>query len=171
MKSKLVVASVIGLFVCSVINSQTLDENYGKDVQSIATIIDAYYDVVSGSSEDPWQFERDSYIHSKNAIITRLDENGNAESHALEAEYIPLALAPKEDFYEKELKRTVSQFGNIAQVWSAFEIRTDPEIATIVRGLNSIQLRYENERWFIDSWTCEMEHSKNPLVAQFLMEQ
>jgi len=171
MKSKLVVASVIGLFLCSCLNGQTLDENYGKDVQSIDAIIDAYYDVVSGSSKDPWQFERDSYIHSKNAIITRLDENGVATSHSLEAEYIPLALAPKTDFYEKELKRTVSQFGNIAQVWSAFEIRTDPEIATIVRGLNSIQLHYENERWFIDSWTCEMEHPKNPLVAQFIMEQ
>src|SRR6056297_729438 len=168
MKSKLVVASVIGLFLCSVINSQTLDEHYGKDVQSIATIIDAYYDVVSGSSKDPWQFERDKYIHSPNAVITRLDENGVAESHTLEAEYIPLALSPKTDFHEKELKRSVSQFGNIAQVWSAFEIRTDPEIATNIRGLNSIQLHYENSRWFIDSWTCEMEQHKNPLVSNFI---
>ena len=162
---------ILTILVCDSIIAQTTAEKYAEDLQSIDAIITAYYDVVSGSSEDPWQFERDSYIHSKNAIITRLDENGNAESHALEAEYIPLALTPKEDFYEKELKRTVSQFGNIAQVWSAFEIRTDPEIATIVRGLNSIQVHYENERWFIDSWTCEMEHPKNPLVAQFLMEQ
>lgn len=171
MKTKFVVASLIGLFICSSLSSQTPSEHYGKDVKSIATIVDAYYDVVSGSSKAPWQFERDKYIHSPNAVITRLDENGKAESHALEAEYIPLALTPKADFYEKELKRTISQFGHIAQVWSAFAIRTDPEIATIVRGLNSIQLHYEDGRWFIDSRTCEMEHPKNPLVAQFLMEQ
>ncbi|MFT6795304.1 MAG: hypothetical protein ACJART_000436 [Maribacter sp.] len=159
---------VVTLLICNSILAQITDEKYAEDVHSIDAIITAYYDVVSGSSEDPWQFERDSYIHSTNAVITRLDEKGNAASHSLEAEYIPLALAPKTDFYEKELKRTVSQFGNIAQVWSAFEIRTAPEIASAIKGLNSIQLHYENGRWFIDSWTCEMETAKNTLVTYFL---
>ena len=54
-------------------------------MKSIDAIINAYYDVVSGSSSDPWEFERDKFIHSKGAVITRLDENGNAESHTLEA--------------------------------------------------------------------------------------
>ena len=120
----------IVFMVCNSSFTQTIDEKYAKDVQSIDAIINAYYDVISGSSEDQWQFERDRYIHSPNAVITRLDENGKAESHVLEVEYVPMALAPKEDFYEKELKRKVTHFGNLAQVWSAFEIRTDPEIAS-----------------------------------------
>ena len=158
----------IAFMACISTFAQTLGEKYAEDVQSIEAITNAYYDVVSGSSEDPWQFERDRYIHSKNAIITRLDENGIAETHALEAEYIPLALTAKEDFYEKELKRNVTHFGNLAQVWSAFEIRTDPNIPSNIRGLNSIQLHFENERWFIDSWTCEMESEKNKLVTHFM---
>lgn len=161
----------IAILFCTSIFSQTINEKYTKDVQSIDAIINAYYDVVSGSSSDPWQFERDRYIHSKNAVITRLDEDGNATSHPLETEYIPLALAPKEDFYEKELKRNVSSYGNIAQVWSAFEIRTDPDIASNVRGLNSVQLHFENGRWFIDSWTCEMENATNVVVADFLKQK
>ena len=161
----------IGLLVCSSIFGQTTEEKYREDVQSIETIIDAYYEVVSGSSSDPWQFARDKYIHAKNAVITRLDENGEAESHPLEAEYIPLGLSPKADFYEKELKRKVSQFGNIAQVWSAFEIRTDPNIASNIRGLNSIQLHHENGRWWIDSWTCQMESDANSFVTFFLMKE
>ncbi|WP_425637904.1 hypothetical protein ACPUEN_00605 [Algoriphagus yeomjeoni] len=104
-------------------------------------------------------------------MITRIDENGQAESHALEAEYIPLALAPKEDFYEKELKRKVSQFGNMAQVWSAFEIRTEPEKESTLRGLNSIQLHYENGRWWIDSWTCEMETENSAVFTEFMADQ
>lgn len=147
---------------------QPAGEKYARDVQSVAAIIDAYYAVVSGSRNDPWQFERDRFLHSKNAVITRLDENGSAESHALEAEYIPLALAPKEDFYEIELKRSVSRFGNMAQVWSAFEIRTDPDLESNTRGLNSIQLHYEKGRWWIDSWTCEMASENNPVVTDFL---
>jgi len=159
------------LLVCSSpLYAQTTDEKYADDVKSISAIIDAYYDVISGSSQDPWQFERDKYIHSENAIITRLDENGNAQSHSLEAEYIPLALSPKEDFYEIELKREVSHFGNMAQVWSAFEIRTDPNVASGIRGLNSIQLHFEKGRWWIDSWTTEMESDTNSLLADFMMK-
>jgi hypothetical protein len=150
---------------------QPIKEKYSEDVKSINAIIDAYYEVVSGSSNDPWQFERDKYIHSPNAVITRIGENGTAESHALEAEYVPMGLAPKEAFYEKELKRKSNHFGNMAQVWSAFEIRANPEIATNIRGLNSIQLHFEKGRWWIDSWTCEMESDDNSLVKGFLNKE
>lgn len=156
------------LMSASHVFAQNTEEKYAKDVQSIDAIINAYYDVVSGSSQEPWQFDRDKYIHSKSAVITRLDENGKAESHSLEAEYIPLALSPKEDFYEIELKRKVNQFGNMTQVWSAFEIRTDPKTESNIRGLNSIQLHYENGRWWIDSWTCEMESEKSAVVTEFM---
>ena len=161
----------ISLLLSSTFFAQEIEDKYAEDVKSIDAIITAYYDVVSGSSSDPWNFERDNYIHSKDAVITRLDENGKAESHALEAEYIPVGLSPKEDFYEKEIKRIVNQYGNIAQVWSAFEIRTDPKIESNTRGLNSVQLHFENGRWYIDSWTCEMETEKNLLVTDFLKNE
>lgn len=161
----------ISLLLSSSVFAQEIEDKYAEDVKSIDAIITAYYDVVSGSSSDSWNFERDNYIHSKDAVITRLDENGKAESHTLEAEYIPVGLSPKEDFYEKEIKRIVNQYGNIAQVWSAFEIRTDPKIESNTRGLNSVQLHFENGRWYIDSWTCEMETEKNLLVTDFLKNE
>ncbi|CAD5279376.1 MULTISPECIES: hypothetical protein [unclassified Imperialibacter] len=166
-----VILFVISLAFSSSVFGQTPSEKYADDVKSISAIIEAYYGVISGSGQAPWQFERDSYIHSPNAVITKLDENGKAESHSLEAEYIPLLLSTKEDFYEKELKREVSHFGNIAQVWSAFEVRTDLNIASNIRGLNSIQLHFEKGRWWIDSWTSEMESDKNSLVTDFLTRE
>lgn len=166
--SKLILTALSIIFACNSIFGQTGQDKYAKDVKSIAAIINAYYDVVSGLSNEPWEFERDKYIHSENAVITRLDENGNAESHTLEAEYIPIGLSPKGDFFEKELKRKVSKYGNIAQVWSAFEIRTDPNTESDIRGLNSVQLHYENGRWWIDSWTCEMESEKSAVVTDFM---
>jgi len=60
------------------------------------------------------------------------------------------------------------KYGNIAQVWSAFEIRTEPDVSTTIRGLNSIQLHYEKGRWYIDSWTTQMESDVNVLVQDFL---
>lgn len=165
-KSILICISI--LFAFNLSFGQTKADKYAKDVSSIDAIINAYYEVISGASSDPWQFERDKYIHSANAAITRFDENGKTETHTLEAEYVPMALAPKGDFYEKELKRIVSKHGNMAQVWTAFEIRTDPNMTSKVRGLNSIQLHFENGRWYIDSWTCEMESDKNSIVTEFL---
>lgn len=162
---------LIVLLISTSFFGQSKKDKYAGDVKSIDAIIAAYYDVVSGSSDEPWEFERDKYIHSVNAFITRLGENGEKKTHGLEAEYIPVGLSPKMDFYEKELKRKVSRYGNIAQVWSAFEIRTDPNVETENRGLNSIQLHYENGRWWIDSWTCEMESEKNNLVAVFLNDE
>lgn len=166
---------IIFILTCSLISStvlsQRLDQQYGKDVKSIDAVIDAYYEVISGSSDDPWQFERDKYLHAENAVITRLNDAGKAEVHTLEAEYIPMGLNPKEDFYEHELKRIVSKYGNIAQVWSAFEIRNTPETPSATRGLNSIQLHYENGRWYIDSWTAQMESEQNTLVQEFLNAQ
>lgn len=88
--NKIIGTSISIIFAFNSIFGQTNEEKYEKDVKSVDALINAYYDVVSGSSSEPWEFERDNYIHSKNAVITRLDENGKSESHTLEAEYIPI---------------------------------------------------------------------------------
>ncbi|ARV05836.1 hypothetical protein BTO04_03590 [Polaribacter sp. SA4-10] len=161
----------IALMICSSILGQTTDEKYSEDVKSVDAIMKAYYDVASGSSSDPWEFERDTYMHSKNAHIIFLDENGRVELVTLEALQNELRMSERKYFYEKELKRNVSQFGNIVQVWSAYEVRYKPETITNNRGLASIQLHYEKGRWWIDSWTNQMESDKNSLVTAFLMKE
>ena len=127
--NKIIIISLSIIFACNSIFGQSNDEIYRKDVESVDAIMNAYYDVVSGSSNEPWEF------------------------------------------YEKELKRKVSKYGNVAQVWSAFEIRTDPNTETNIRGLNSVQLHYESGRWWIDSWTCEMESEKSSVVSEFLNKE
>jgi low affinity Fe/Cu permease len=169
--NKIIRTSISIIFACNSIFGQTTDEKYSEDVKSVDTIIKAYYDVVSGSSSDPWEFERDTYIHSKNAHIIFLDEKGKAELVTLESLQIDSRLSERKDLYEKELKRKVSQFGNIVQVWSAYEVRNEPETTTNNRGLVSIQLHYEQGRWWIDSWTNQMESDKNSLVTTFLTKE
>ena len=160
--NKIILTSIIG---------QTTDEKYSEDVKSVDAIIKAYYDVNSGSSSDPWEFERDTYTHSKNAHIILLDENGKAELVKLEVLQNEFRMSERKDSYEKELKRKVSQFGNIVQVWSAYEIRYEPETSTNNRGLVSIQLHYEKGRWWIDGWTNQMESDKNSVVTTFLTKE
>ena len=169
--NKIILSSISIIFACNSIFGQTNEEKYDNDVKSIDAIIKAYYEVGSGSSQDPWEFKRDKYIHSKNAHIIFLDENGNAESLTLDALHIQLGLSERTDFYEIELKRKISQFGNIVQVWSAYEVRNEPETTTNNRGLSSIQLHFEQGRWWIDSWTSQMESDTNFLLTVFLKEK
>ena len=161
----------IAFMICSSVLGQTTHEKYANDAKTIDKIIDAYYEIASGSSLDPWAFERDTYIHSKNAAITFLYGKGKAELITLEAFQTELKGSEKKDLYEKELKRKVIQYGNVAQVWSAYEIRNKPEVATNYRGLVSLQLHFEEGRWFIDYWTNEMENDTNALVTDFLREE
>ena len=169
--NKIILTSISIIFACNSIFGQTTDEKYSEDVKSVDAIIKAYYDVNSGSSSDPWEFERDTYTHSKNAHIILLDENGKAELVKLEVLQNEFRMSERKDSYEKELKRKVSQFGNIVQVWSAYEIRYEPETSTNNRGLVSIQLHYEKGRWWIDGWTNQNETDKNSIVTKFLTKE
>ena len=63
--NKIILSSIIIFFACSSIFGQSNDEKYAKDVKSIDAIINAYYDVVSGSSSEPWEFEFPDYETAK----------------------------------------------------------------------------------------------------------
>ena len=164
--TKFVLLLGIALPLHAIAQNQT--DQYTDDVRSIDAIVDAYYDVISGASTDPWQYDRDAFLHAPNAIITRVLEDGSTEIHSLAEEYIPYLLAPKEDIYEVELGREVTQFGQIAQVWSAYELRTDTAVATGMRGVNSIQLHFDQGRWWITSWLTQNESEENPIPNNLL---
>ncbi|HJV21398.1 MAG TPA: hypothetical protein VJ570_01825, partial [Holophagaceae bacterium] len=51
-------------------------------------------------------------------------------------------------FFEKELDRRVDRFGNLAQVWSAYE-SWEKEGGPKERGLNSFQLLFDGSRWWV----------------------
>ncbi len=165
MKTSLIILSL--LYIVSVVSGQNENDKYAKDVKSIDSIIKAYYDVFSGSKDDPWQFERDKYLHAPDAMITRIDEDGIATSHSLEAEYVTVLSVPREDFYEIELHRIVNTYGNLAQIWSTFEIRTNPKVPSSLRGVNSIELYFSEGRWWIASWMTQMEN-ENKLPPKYL---
>lgn len=166
--TKLVLLLTIALPIGAFAQNQT--HQYADDVQSIDAIISAYYDVISGSSTDPWQYDRDAFLHATDAIITRVLEDGSTDTHTLAEEYIPYLIAPKQDFYEVEVGREVFQYGQMAQVWSAFELRTDPNTSSEIRGVNSIQLHFDQGRWWITSWLTQNESEEHPIPDHLLKE-
>ena len=72
-------------------------------------------------------------------------------------------------FFEKEVARRVERFGNIAHVFSTYESRRhadDPQ--PFARGINSIQLMNDRNRWWVVTVFWQAERPENPIPAKYL---
>jgi hypothetical protein len=74
----------------------------------------------------------------------------------------------REGFVEKEIKRVVRKFGNMAQVFSSYEFSTSGKQKISGRGLNSIEMFFDGKRWWISAVAWEEERPNNPLPKEFL---
>jgi len=147
------------------------------DVESIDAIIAAAYDVISGPAgrTRDWERERSLFISGARLIPTAVEAGRNDVGLAPQTlnveDYIARVepLFAKNGFYEKEVARRVEQFGQIAHVWSTYESRHDPsEPAPFMRGINSIQLFDDGNRWWILSIYWQHESAEHPLPKKYL---
>src|SRR5262249_38508554 len=153
------------------------------DVDSIDAIVTAAYDGISGPAEKKrdWDRERSLYFPGARLIPTarpatsdegRSRTEGDLAPQILDIEGFIARVEPifKENgFYEKEIARRVEQFGQIAHVWSIYESRHnegDPE--PFMRGINSIQLFNDGNRWWIVNIYWQQESAENPIPEKYL---
>lgn len=127
-----------------------------EDVSTLDGIIRAYYDVVSGSAGETPDRERDRSLHNPDALVsiagTNADGRPTLRTMTLD-EYHDLFGGPRSaGFYEAEIHREVQRFGNVVHVWSTYASSTEPEGEPFTRGINSIQLFFDGDRWWITSW-------------------
>ena len=128
---------------------------FADDTASIDAIIDAYYDVISGPEGFIYDADRDTNIHTKEALITKFSLDGSMQQHPFQTEQA-LVVSPYESaFFEVEVDRQVKRFGNVAHVWSEFEMKTAPDGAAYGGGFNSISLLFMLDRWWISSWATQ----------------
>ncbi len=141
-----------------------------KDVATLDGIIAAYYEVVSGP-EGPKQTERDKSLHHPmaNVMVTGVTRSGEPFLRAMTLKEFH-ANVPMDAFYESEIHRVTETFGNITHVWSTYESRDQLNGPITGRGINSIQLYYDRERWWILNWTYDSERTDNPIPEKYLPE-
>jgi len=143
-----------------------------EDVESIEGIVKALYEVVSGPAGGrDWERERTLLHPGARLIPTRAEEGGavldvfNCEDYI--ASRTPFFAANA--FYEVEIAHRVERFGNIAHVWSTYEYRRSPQDpAPFGRGINSIQLFHDGDRWWVMSVFWDNERPGNPLPEEYL---
>ena len=149
------------------------------DVESIDAIINASYDVISGPAGKArdWDRERSLFLP-----CARLVPTSKAPGVAVRDPNDPLPVFDVEGFikrvepffketgfYEKEIARRTEQFGDIIHIWSTYESRHDPsEAEPFMRGINSIQLFHDGERWWILTIFWQQENPDCPLPTKYL---
>ncbi len=142
------------------------------DVDSIGSILNALYDVISGpAGPRDWDRFNSLFIPEAHLIFTGKKLDGTP---------VHLALTPKqyqdrsgafflkEGFFENSVANRIDRFGQVAQVFSTYESRHEKGAEPFARGINSIQLMNDGKRWWVVSILWDSERPDNPIPKQYL---
>ena len=144
------------------------------DVASIDAIMGAVYDVISGEAGEArdWDRMRSLFIDGAR-LIPRAPQNPNGAVVWSVEDYIANAGPNLETngFIEEEIGRHVDQYGDIAQVFSAYAAkRKASDAAPFLRGVNSFQLMKHEGRWWVVSIYWQAETPDHPIPEEWLDE-
>jgi hypothetical protein len=150
------------------------DTAASADVKSLDAIIAATYDVISGPIGQKRNWDRMRSLFLPEALLTATWVNPKGQGRHVVVnldKYISLSepLMMKEGFFEREIGRHVDQFGNIVQVFSAYESRHAPgDKKPFERGINSFQMVFDGTRWWVLSILWQGETDKLPIPRKWL---
>jgi hypothetical protein len=144
-----------------------------EDVATLDGVIKAYYEVVSGPAGQPRDWARDRSLHPPQAQVVIV---GDGPDGRLVANVMTLAeyhernagLGGARGFFEREIHRVTETHGAVTHVWSTYEWETTEDGPVGGRGVNSIHLVYDGERWWITSWMFDGRNDAPPVPAEYL---
>ena len=78
----------------------------------------------------------------------------------------------RDGFWEREIARRVERYGNVAHVFSTYESRVNrADSPPFSRGINSIQLVTNGERWWVVTIFWDFERPGNPIPTEYLPQR
>ena len=126
-----------------------------EDVSSMDGILQAFYDVISGPAGEAVDVDRDRSLHHPDAWVAIANENANGVRVVRRMtldEYHGNNAPRQQAFWEWETDRVVRRSGNMVHVWSHYASALTPNGEPFARGVNSITLFDDGERWWIMGW-------------------
>jgi hypothetical protein len=140
-----------------------------EEFATIGALMTALYRSISGPpGGQDFELARRVWHPDLRLVRTGLDEAGSPVARSFSAddyEANARALLAGTPFYEIETERRTVRFGNVAQVFSAYEARTAPEGGELIkRGMNCAHLFNDGERWWLVHmiWDDEREGVEVP---------
>lgn len=154
--------------------AQQLPPARAEDVGSVDAVITASYAAISHAPGKAADLQRFQSLFRPGAQLINMDgQDGRPAMKAGTIEQITKMLQstqhPERGHFEKEIARRTEQYGNVAHAWSTYE-STDTENGrkSCVRGINSISLINDGQRWWIASAQWTYETKARPIPRRYL---
>lgn len=175
---KLLFALFLGFGLQLAVAQDLPPEAIAADVANPNSLVNAYFNAISGPPGGRnWNrvnslFRADAQVNAVN-----YNEDGTAQvTFGTISDYIE-GIKPffqNHGFRQEELKRELKQYENIAQVFCSYKsVYFFPEDgkSTVELGMMSIQLVFDEDRWWISSLFWNPEGPEDQIQAAFLPEQ
>src|SRR5205807_1275290 len=118
---------------------------------NLSSIIDLNYSLLSGPAGHPRDWDRFRSLYLPNARLMPVVGGPQPHVRLLSVDDYIRRVEPifaTESFYERETSREEHVTGRIAHVLSHYESLRDPDATPFEHGTNSIQLFFDNSRWW-----------------------
>lgn len=161
------------LLIAFSINANAQTEKYLSKVKTLDSTIKTLYAVISGEKGEARDWELFKYLFRPEAKLIPSGKNRKGEivaRYITPQDYINSSGKSLVDngFFEKETARTVHEFGNIAQVFTTYEaFRSESDAKPFMTGINSVQMLYDNNRWWIVNVYWQQASKEHPIPEQF----
>ena len=148
--------------------------DYLEKVKTLDSTVETLYEVISGDKGEERDWELFNFLFHKEAKLIPSGKNKQGVfmvRYLTPIEYIENSgtWLIENGFHEKEIFKKVERFGNIAHVFSTYEsFHSKEDNEPFMRGINSIQLLNDGERWWIINIYWSQESKENPIPPKYL---
>lgn len=165
------------LLLITIIFTSNAQDNtiiYLEKVKTLDSIIETLYAVISGEKGEERDWDLMKYLFHPYA---KLIPSGKNQEGQISARFMTVndyitgsgKWLVENGFFEKEIHRTADIFGNIIQVFNTYEsFHSESDDKPFARGINSIQLLNDGNRWWIINIYWTGETPDNPIAKQYL---
>jgi hypothetical protein len=147
------------------------------DVASIDAILTALYDVISGPAGQKrnWDRMRSLFVPGARLIPTGRRADGVRSIQVWTVDQYIERVGPRLEesgFFERELARRTERYGNVVHAFSTYDSkRLASDAQPFARGINSIQLWNDGQRWWVVTIFWEGERPDNLIPARYMQSE
>lgn len=171
---KSVILFAVCLFTLHLKAQDAVTPDYSGHVTTLDQTLSTLYGVISGEKgkERDWPLFKYLFHADAKLIPTGKNKEGaHVARYMTPQQYIDSSgkWLVENGFFEKEINREVQTFGNITQVFSTYEsFKSESDTEPFMRGINSIQLMNDGQRWWVMNIYWMQESAANPIPSEYL---
>jgi hypothetical protein len=143
-----------------------------EDVGSVDGVLRAFYEVTNIAPGAPRQWARDRTLYVPWIRFVALGHGTTGRSQVTVWTHDEFVAASdplfEKGFVEREIHRVTRTYGNMVHVDSTYEALVGTGSPVQARGVNSLELYFDGQRWWVASVVWQSEDAAHPIPPELL---